>query len=109
MVHVLNLAFDDDEMEEQRAKDKKQQAKAKEKSKDKKAEEESELPRSGIGSGVVISEDGKILTNWHVVQGAKKIIVTFADGTRSPAVVVGAQPENDLAVLQATKFLMRLN
>lgn len=104
VVHVLNLAFDDDEMEEQKAKDKKQPAKGKEKSKDKKTEDESELPRSGIGSGVVISEDGKILTNWHVVQGAKKIIVTFADGTRSPALVVGAQPENDLAVLKATKL-----
>jgi S1-C subfamily serine protease len=59
------------------------------------------LPRSGVGSGVVVSEDGKILTNWHVVQGAKKIIVTFFDGTKSEATLVGVQADNDLAVLQA--------
>ncbi len=70
----------------------------------KKLEEVDELPNTGIGSGVVISEDGKILTNWHVVQGASKIIVTFADGMQSPAVVVGVQLDNDLAILKAEKL-----
>ena len=58
-----------------------------------------ELQDSGVGSGVVISEEGVILTNLHVVQGAKRIQVTFADGTESEALVIGVQPENDLAVI----------
>lgn len=55
----------------------------------------------GIGSGVVIIDTGVILTNLHVVQGAESIKVEFADGSVSAAKVTGAQPENDLAVLQA--------
>ncbi len=55
----------------------------------------------GVGSGVVIVEDGTILTNLHVVAGAKRIGVVFADGLESDAVVVGTQPENDLAVIKA--------
>ena len=55
----------------------------------------------GIGSGVVIVDKGVILTNLHVVHGAEHIQVVFADGTESDATVIGLQPENDLAVLQA--------
>jgi S1-C subfamily serine protease len=55
----------------------------------------------GVGSGVIINEDGSILTANHVVEGARTIIVTFADGTEARAEVVNAQPEQDLAVLQA--------
>ncbi len=55
----------------------------------------------GIGTGVVIVDKGVILTNLHVVQGAESIKVEFADGSVSAAKVTGAQPENDLAVLQA--------
>ena len=54
-----------------------------------------------VGSGVVVLENGTILTNLHVVSEAKRIGVVFADGTESDAVVVSAQPENDLAVLRA--------
>ncbi len=54
-----------------------------------------------LGTGVVIVDNGTILTNLHVVSGAKKIRVTFANGHESEAVMVGAQPENDLAVLKA--------
>ena len=54
-----------------------------------------------LGTGVVIKEDGTILTNLHVVWGAKRLRVTFADGHESDAVMLGAQPENDLAVLKA--------
>jgi len=54
-----------------------------------------------LGSGVVIKEDGTILTNLHVVYGAKRVRVTFANGHESDAQMVGAQPENDLAVLKA--------
>jgi S1-C subfamily serine protease len=55
----------------------------------------------GVGSGVVIVDKGVILTNLHVIRGADRIKVTFFDGTESTASVVGVQPENDLAVLQA--------
>ena len=54
-----------------------------------------------LGTGVVIKDDGTILTNLHVVHGAKRVRVTFADGHDSDAPMVGAQPENDLAVLKA--------
>ncbi|NMM10174.1 MAG: trypsin-like serine protease [Polaromonas sp.] len=54
-----------------------------------------------VGTGVVIVDKGVILTNLHVVQGAKIIKVTFADGLESIASLTGVQPENDLAVLQA--------
>ena len=55
----------------------------------------------GVGSGVVIVDNGTILTNLHVVSGARRIKVTFADGLESDASVIGTQPENDLAVLRA--------
>jgi len=56
----------------------------------------------GIGTGVVIVDKGIILTNLHVVQGFDRVQVTFADGLESNAVIIGAAPEHDLAVLQAT-------
>lgn len=55
----------------------------------------------GVGTGVVIVDKGTILTNLHVVADARRIRLTFADGSHSAATIVGAQPENDLAVLQA--------
>ena len=55
----------------------------------------------GVGSGVVIIDNGTILTNLHVISGAKRIKVTFMDGTDSEAVVLSTQPQNDLAVLRA--------
>ena len=53
------------------------------------------------GTGVIIVDSGLILTNLHVVQGARRIEVTFFDGTDSEATLVGERPEHDLAVLQA--------
>jgi S1-C subfamily serine protease len=53
------------------------------------------------GTGVVILESGVILTNLHVVVGAGRVLVTFADGLESEAAVTGVRPEQDLAVLQA--------
>ncbi len=58
----------------------------------------------GIGSGVVIVDTGIILTNLHVVSGAERITVEFEDGFESEAIVVGARPEHDLAVLKADKI-----
>jgi S1-C subfamily serine protease len=58
----------------------------------------------GVGTGVVIVDKGIILTNVHVVLGAKRVQVVFADGLESDATVTAMQPENDLAVLQAHKI-----
>jgi S1-C subfamily serine protease len=58
---------------------------------------------TGIGTGVVVVEKGTILTNLHVVAGAQRVTVVFADGLESDAEVVGVQPEHDLAVLQAAR------
>jgi S1-C subfamily serine protease len=62
--------------------------------------EERAMDRS-LGTGVVIIDNGTILTNLHVVWGAKKIRVRFANGFESEATLMNAQPENDLAVLKA--------
>jgi S1-C subfamily serine protease len=59
---------------------------------------------SGVGTGVVIKDDGTILTNFHVISGAVKLKITFFDGSHSEARVVAAQPEKDLAVLKPQKI-----
>jgi serine protease DegQ len=56
--------------------------------------------RSGLGSGVVVSDDGYILTNYHVVEAADEIEVASNDGRKFKAKVVGADPESDLAVVR---------
>ena len=61
-------------------------------------------PEGNVGTGVVIVDTGVILTNLHVVYGAKTVKVTFSDGTESIAEVVGERPEHDLAVLQAKEL-----
>ncbi|NMD55076.1 MULTISPECIES: S1C family serine protease [Tsukamurella] len=55
------------------------------------------------GSGVVISADGKIVTNNHVIAGNGKLTVSFSDGSVSSGAVVGADPITDLAVIQTDK------
>jgi 2-alkenal reductase len=52
------------------------------------------------GSGFIISEDGYIVTNNHVIEGARQFAVTYDGGERVPATLVGASPEFDLAVLK---------
>lgn len=54
-----------------------------------------------VGSGVVILDDGTILTNLHVVAGAKRIGVVFTDGHEADASIVAVRPEHDLAVIRA--------
>ncbi len=56
--------------------------------------------RSGLGSGVVVSPEGYILTNFHVIDGADEIEVAHNDGRKYKARVVGSDPESDLAVLR---------
>jgi S1-C subfamily serine protease len=65
--------------------------------------EQRALDRS-LGTGVVILDNGTILTNLHVVMGAKRIKVRFFDGSESEADLIGTQPENDLAVLRPHKI-----
>ena len=58
----------------------------------------------GIGSGVIVSDAGDILTALHVVADATSIEVTFADGTEAIAQIVASQPEIDIAVLATDKL-----
>ncbi len=58
------------------------------------------LPVKGTGSGIIISKNGYILTNAHVVENATKLSISFYDGTTLEASLVGKDRENDLAVLK---------
>jgi S1-C subfamily serine protease len=66
--------------------------------------DESDTEHDGLGSGVVVSVRGEILTAFHVVDGATSIEVTFADGTKSNAQIAASQPEIDIAVLQPDRL-----
>lgn len=55
-----------------------------------------------LGSGVIINENGEILTSLHVVEGAELIQLTFADGTEAEATILASQPEIDIALLGAS-------
>ncbi len=59
-----------------------------------------DFKQSSEGSGVIISEDGYILTNRHVIEGAEKISVTFFDGETLEATVVGSDARDDLALIK---------
>lgn len=58
----------------------------------------------GLGTGVIINDAADILTSLHVVQDAGNIQVTFADGSKSEAFILGAMPEQDIAVLRVFDF-----
>jgi 2-alkenal reductase len=57
----------------------------------------------GEGSGFVWDKNGRIVTNYHVVQGAEEVEVTFRDGTRLQARILGTDPDSDLAVLEVDR------
>jgi S1-C subfamily serine protease len=57
-------------------------------------------PREGSGSGVVLDKQGRIVTNYHVIESARRVEVTLFDGTSYEAKYVGGDPSNDLAVIQ---------
>lgn len=58
------------------------------------------IPEEGAGSGFVLDDEGHILTNYHVIEGARQIEVTFTDDTTVPAQLIGGDPRNDIAVLK---------
>ena len=103
-------AFGPEEIEEKaendnpkgRAKPPQKDAKDARKDAQKSIPDEPKEVQKGVGTGVVIKDSGLILTNLHVVSGAKRLLVIFADGSESEVSITGARPEHDLAVLQAT-------
>ena len=64
--------------------------------------EQGEQQQAGLGSGVIMSPEGYVLTNNHVVEGADAIEVVLQDARRTTAQVIGTDPESDLAVLKLT-------
>ncbi len=60
------------------------------------------VPSTGVGSGVVVTSSGLILTNNHVVEGARKLTVATSDGQQLSATVVDTDPVHDMAVIRAT-------
>jgi putative serine protease PepD len=56
--------------------------------------------QSGTGSGAIIDTEGHIITNFHVIEGARRLEVTLADKTKHAAQIVGRDPNNDLAVIK---------
>lgn len=61
-------------------------------------------PAEGSGAGVVVNDDGTVLTALHVVEGSASITVTFADGTTTPAKVQSEKPESDIATLTPARL-----
>ncbi|MEO1992323.1 MAG: trypsin-like peptidase domain-containing protein, partial [Pirellulales bacterium] len=67
-----------------------------------------EVPSDGAGSGIVLDQDGHLLTNYHVIEGVQEIEVVLFDGSSRSAKVVGVDPPTDVAILRvnASKDLL---
>ena len=63
-------------------------------------DQERESKQEGMGSGVIVSADGYILTNNHVVEDADELEVEFSDGSTTAGRIIGTDPQTDLAVLE---------
>ena len=114
VVKVIGLSDPNEAKDAKKAKDSKDSKEAKKGKDAKRAQpkverdadetEREEREERGIGTGVVIMDNGTILTNLHVVFGARRIKVIFADGLEADADVIALRPEHDLAVLRARKI-----
>ena len=62
--------------------------------------DQGDQPQAGLGSGVIVSPSGYILTNNHVIEGADEIEVILNDSRRTKAKVIGTDPDSDLAILK---------
>ena len=70
----------------------------------------SSLQERATGSGVIIGSDGYIVTNYHVIENARELVVTLGSGEELPATVIGADKPTDLAVIKVEKTIFpRLN
>ncbi len=58
------------------------------------------MPRASLGSGFIISKDGYVISNYHVIKGADEVMVRLSDRRELPAKVVGTDPRSDIAVLK---------
>lgn len=66
------------------------------------------VPSTGTGSGIIVDRSGNIVTNFHVIEGARSIYVTLFDGSKFNAEVIGTDPGNDLAVIRIKAPLNKL-
>lgn len=62
----------------------------------------------GLGSGVIVNDNGDILTSLHVVEGATSIQITFADGTQATGAISATQAQNDIAVVSPSSLPAKL-
>ena len=67
-----------------------------------------EKQTSSLGSGVIISNDGYVVTNFHVIEAAEEIEITTYNGKKFDASLIGADPETDLAVLKINNQACRI-
>ena len=67
-------------------------------------EKSEEKRENSLGSGVIVTASGYVLTNYHIIKGADEIQVVLADGNSVPVAIVGADPETDLAVLKIEQY-----
>lgn len=67
------------------------------------------IPQQGVGSGVVIDREGRIVTNFHVIENANRLQVTLFDKSTYEARILGRDPINDLAVLQIDSPVEKLH
>jgi len=65
--------------------------------------EEREMPQTGLGSGIIVSEDGYILTNHHVIKDVDELRIQLYDSEEYPAEVIGTDPETEVALIKIDK------
>lgn len=103
MVRGIGTRFSNEEKKKRRRKKNSDQAGNSDPKKKDSPEHDHDNDPNGVGTGVVLVDDGIILTNLHVVRSSRSLRLTFFDGSESAARVIDVQPENDLAILKAAR------